>query len=134
MAPAHVRIFAVFWNHWMLNNCNLFNALFLFNIYIVFRLRYKKIKNLFHIFVCSVLSILVWILLEKIFVLIEKFALDHIVKVSSPIEANIFFFSEKSNKPREQSALQNSVWWKSPGHQGQSFPGHEKTPTLQMYH
>ena len=31
-------------------------------------------------------------MLEKIFVLIEKFALDLIVKVSSPTEANIFFF------------------------------------------
>lgn len=119
--------FAFLQNHWILNNWDLFNLLF---ISIFVSSSGKVTKNSKHMFTLGVFQILVGFLLEKIFVLICKFAFDDIGKVFSPIETNIFYFQEKSSKPRQQSILQNLCWWNSLGHQGQWFPEHEKTPTV----
>lgn len=79
------------------------------------------------IFLCAwyISLIFAW----EVFVLIQKFTPDYI-NMFSPIEINLFYFQEKSNKPWEQSALQNPGWRNSPGRQGQTFPEHRKTPTV----
>lgn len=87
----------------------------------------KDIKKLKDVNFCVFFILYSLILLERIFVLVWKFTLDYIVKGHSPTEIMIFYFQEKSNKPWEQSALQNPRWWSSPGSQGQSFPEHNNS-------